>query len=173
MITQRLTTDTVRLIHSSALARGILASAVTLMVIVALYGSAGLIALRPTAPAPIIIVATATPLRGAGASHDLHIFARMAAAPAVPAAATAVPITVMQAAPTAAPANGYVAQTDQGAVFVPDYATPAPTTGTYTGPFLAPATAQLPLDAPPLCTGFHDWRDYDPMYASSPICHQP
>lgn len=31
---------------------------------------------------------------------------------------------------------------------------------------------EVPTDAPRLCTGFGDWRDYDAMYQSSPACHQ-
>ena len=30
----------------------------------------------------------------------------------------------------------------------------------------------VPADAPRLCDGFGDWRDYDAMYASSPACHK-
>jgi len=29
---------------------------------------------------------------------------------------------------------------------------------------------EVPADAPRLCTGFGDWRDYDAHYASSPVC---
>lgn len=135
-----------------------------------LLGSAGRTWLDQRAPAtvaPIIIVATATPLRALGATQELRTFARMAAAPAAaPGAAV-----LAQSAPTAE-TPGYVAQTDQGAVFVPDDATPVPAGTSYTGPFLAPA-AETPAQGQRLCTGFGDWRDYDPMYASSPVCHQP
>ena len=30
----------------------------------------------------------------------------------------------------------------------------------------------VPTDAPRLCDGFGDWRDYDAVYASSPACHK-
>jgi hypothetical protein len=32
------------------------------------------------------------------------------------------------------------------------------------------STIEVPTDAPRLCTGFGDWRDYDQHYASSPAC---
>lgn len=87
-------------------------------------------------------------------------------------AATVAPLTlhVASGGPEATPA-GYVAHTTAGDVFVPNDATPVPNDGTYTGPFLALAATAAPADAPRLCTGFGDWRDYDPAYASSPACN--
>jgi hypothetical protein len=34
------------------------------------------------------------------------------------------------------------------------------------------AAISVPTDAPRLCTGFDDWRDYDAMYQASPACHK-
>lgn len=34
------------------------------------------------------------------------------------------------------------------------------------------AAIAVPTDAPRLCSGFGDWRDYDAMYQASPVCHQ-
>lgn len=130
--------------------------------------------LRPS-PAPIILVATPTPGAG-GATHDLMIKRpARAAAPAIDASeAGDAPGAAVLAAPSEAPtsASGYTAQTDQGALFVPDDATPVPTGQPYSGPFLAPAPpspAGQRLCGPP---GFGDWRDYDPMYAGSPVCQE-
>lgn len=73
--------------------------------------------------------------------------------------------------PTEAPEPGYTAQTDQGPVFVPNDATKVPEDKPYTGPFLQP---QLPTPSGVrVCTGFHDWRDFDAAYEASPVCHQP
>ncbi len=165
--TTRLTVATTRLLHDAtpAIHRGFIAALVALLVAIAIGWSPRSVA----QPAPIIIVATATPPRGSGATHELKVLARMAAPATVidmPSAAA-----MVQSAPTAEP-QGYIAQTDQGAVFVPDDATPVPAGATYTGPFLAPVMTPE-VSGPRLCTGFHDWRDYDAMYASSPVCHQP
>lgn len=34
------------------------------------------------------------------------------------------------------------------------------------------AEITVPADAPRLCTGFGDWRDFDAMFAASPVCHE-
>ena len=85
---------------------------------------------------------------------------------------TAAPIAA-PAVPTAPPEGSYTAHTTEGDIVIPADATPVPAGATYTGPFLAPAATEAPpANAPRLCTGFGDWRDYDAMYAASPQCHQ-
>lgn len=76
-------------------------------------------------------------------------------------------------APTAAPTEaGYVAHTTEGDIVVAPDATPVPAGEVYNGPFLAPEPAAQPAPTGPrLCTGFGDWRDYDPMYTASPACN--
>lgn len=86
----------------------------------------------------------------------------------------AAPIVYQEMSAEAAPTPdgpGYTAHTDQGPVWVPDDATPVPSGTTYTGPLLSPAATNAP-SGPRLCTGFGDWRDYDPMYEASSACHQ-
>lgn len=41
-----------------------------------------------------------------------------------------------------------------------------------TGPAGTTTKIEVPADAPRLCTGFGDWRDYDAMFQTSPVCHQ-
>lgn len=130
----------------------------------------------------LVLERAATAVREQGQIVILAATATTLPTPALPTARPA-PTTApeLAAAPAealhvdAAPAPteaGYIAQTTDGELFIPADATPVPAGATYTGPFLAPAVTEAPpANAPRLCTGFGDWRDYDPMYAGSPACH--
>lgn len=135
---------------------------------------AGLWLERPAPAAPAVVPETRTILVFSTAAPTAALpTLPMPTAAAAPAAAVeqAAPI-VVQSAPEQPTAAGYTANTTQGDVFVPNDATPVPVDQPYTGPFLAPDPAAVapPADAPRLCMGFGDWRDYDPMYAASPEC---
>ena len=149
-----------------------------MIVAVALLLGAALAGLWLERPAPavpavapetrtILVFSTAAP---AAPTAPLATVPMPTAAPAAPVEQAA-PI-VVQSAPEQPTAAGYTANTTQGDVFVPNDATPVPVDQPYTGPFLAPDPAAVaqPADTPRLCTGFGDWRDYDPMYAGSPEC---
>ena len=143
-------------------------------------------ALGPAAPAPIIVLATpALPGAGAGTVRRLEHAPRAARAlptavvptseplPTAALPAEPQPITIMVRSGDVPTPAGYIANTTEGPLFVPNDATPVPNDGSYTGPFLAPAASEAPpADAVRYCTGFNDWRDYDPAYAASPVCHQ-
>jgi len=156
------------------------------LLVLALIVAGGLIrnGLQPAAPpAPIIVYAT--PVLPSGEHGTVR---RQKRAPAalrtLPTAIVPTEAPEPQVQPVQAeqqiqvqsapeqPTAGYIAHTDQGDVFVPDDATPVPAGATYDGPFLAPVATEQPADAPRLCTGFGDWRDFDPAYAASPICHK-
>ena len=117
----------------------------------------------------ILVFSTAAPLAPTAPLATVPMPTAAAAPDTAPEQAA--PITV-QSAPEQPTAAGYTANTTQGDVFVPNNATPVPENEPYTGPFLAPDPAAVaqPADTPRLCTGFGDWRDYDPMYAASPAC---
>ena len=149
-----------------------------MIVAVALLLGAALAGLWLERPAPavpavapetrtILVFSTAAP---AAPTAPLATVPMPTAAPAAPVEQAA-PI-VVQSAPEQPTAAGYTANTTQGDVFVPNDATPVPVDQPYTGPFLAPDPAAVapPANAVRLCTGFGDWRDYDPMYAASPEC---
>lgn len=151
------------------------------MGVIALIIVVGLLRAPSVPQAPIVVFATPA-LPGAGHSgvatrpHSHVPIARGLLPTDVPApteerAAVAAPaITISGTVPTPA---GYIAHTTAGDIVIPADATPVPNDGTYTGPFLAPAAEIAPpAEQPRLCTGYHDWRDYDAMYASSPICGQ-
>jgi len=140
-----------------------------------------------TAPAPAaIVVATPRPPAPAppGGGGD-HVVARpISRAPIAVRAAPTVPPALPTAEPPAPPpapiqAAAPVEPAEQQ--FQVDSAPPAPTaiTGWTADPHIdqteggSISTFDPPADAPRLCTGFGDWRDYDANYASSPACHQP
>jgi hypothetical protein len=115
-------------------------------------------------PAPIIIVATATPLRGAGATQALKLLTRLAAAPTIPTAVPAptappdAPLAVRYAAPDAAPTE-LPAPT-------PAAMPTQPLTIVYTNP-------DGSVFARYRCQPYGDWRDADPLYAHPECAPSP
>lgn len=121
----------------------------------------------PTPALPIIVIATRAP-----EARQQLVIERViqvvvtATPPAQPAPA--------EAQPQAAPEPVYVVQSAPEAQ---PTAAPTPWVGDpqirHNENGSTESVITVPTDAPRLCTGFHDWRDYDAMYASSPVCGQP
>jgi hypothetical protein len=116
-------------------------------------------------PTPALIYVLSTPVPTVQPTPDTQVQAEIAAlkarvaelearrnAPAAEAPAVYQQMTVQEQTPAATP---YVADAQI------EYSA-------------AGSTVQIsvPTDAPRLCDGFGDWRDYDAMYTGSPACHK-
>ena len=124
----------------------------------------------PTAPLPLIVIATRAP-----EPHQQIVIERV-----IQVVVTATPVTDQQL--MRAPAVEAPAPAEAPAIQV-ESIQPAPTATAAATPWIADpqlvhtdggttVDISVPTDAPRLCTGFGDWRDYDANYARSPVCHQ-
>lgn len=114
----------------------------------------------PTAALPIIVIATRAPEPQQQLVIErviqVIVTATPQAAPAEQPAPAEAPVMQVESVQPTPIATAWVA--DPAIVHNPDGSTVS--------------AFDPPTNAPQLCTGFHDWRDYDANYAGSPVCHQ-